>query len=38
MIETLWQDIRLGGRALRRNPGFACITTLTLAIGIGSTR
>lgn len=36
MIETLWQDIRLGGRALRRNPGFACITTLTLAIGIGS--
>jgi putative ABC transport system permease protein len=37
MFESLGQDLRCAGRLLRRNPGFACITTLTLAIGVGST-
>ncbi len=36
-IETLWQDVRDARRTLRRNPGFALATVVTLALGIGAT-
>ncbi len=34
-METMWQDIRYGARGLRKNPGYAVISTLTLAMAIG---
>jgi predicted permease len=35
-LETLWRDLRYGLQMLRRNPGFAAVAALSLAIGIGA--
>jgi len=36
VLETLWQDVRYGFRLLRRNPTFAIVAILTLALGTGA--
>jgi putative ABC transport system permease protein len=35
-MDTLWKDMRYGWRVLERNPSFALVAALTLAIGIGA--
>jgi hypothetical protein len=35
-IESLWQDVHYGLRALRRNPAFSILAVLMLSVGIGA--
>jgi hypothetical protein len=34
-IESVWQDVRLALRGLRRNPSFLIVSMISLALGIG---
>ena len=35
-METFWQDLRYGVRALARTPAFTLVAILTLGLGIGA--
>jgi predicted permease len=36
MLDTLRQDLRHGGRMLRKNPSFAAIAIVSIAVGVGA--
>ncbi|MGH9845706.1 MAG: ABC transporter permease [Blastocatellia bacterium] len=35
-MQTLWQDLRFGARMFVKNPGFAALAVLSIALGIGA--
>jgi putative ABC transport system permease protein len=36
VLDALWRDLRYGARLLGRNPGFAAVAILSLALGVGA--